>query len=43
MVGIAQLVERWIVAPKVVGSTPSIHPTHEYEFSMNKYYTKLNE
>ena len=26
MVSIVQLVERWIVAPKVVGSSPSIYP-----------------
>ena len=25
-VNIAQLVERWIVAPEVAGSSPSIHP-----------------
>lgn len=26
MVGVAQLVERWIVAPEVVGSNPIVHP-----------------
>ena len=26
MVGVAQLVERWIVAPEVAGSTPVAHP-----------------
>ena len=26
MVGVAQLVERWIVAPEVVGSSPIVHP-----------------
>ncbi len=27
MVGVAQLVERWIVIPVVVGSIPIVHPT----------------
>ena len=26
MVGVAQLVERWIVIPVVVGSIPIVHP-----------------
>ncbi len=26
MVGVAQMVERWIVAPVVVGSSPIAHP-----------------
>ncbi len=26
MVGVAQLVERWIVAPEVAGSSPVTHP-----------------
>jgi len=26
MVGVAQLAERWIVAPEVVGSSPITHP-----------------
>ncbi len=26
MVGVAQLAERWIVAPEVVGSKPIVHP-----------------
>ena len=26
MVGVAQLVEHWIVAPEVAGSTPVAHP-----------------
>ena len=26
MVGVAQLAERWIVAPEVVGSSPIAHP-----------------
>ncbi len=26
MVGVAQLVEHWIVAPEVVGSRPIVHP-----------------
>ena len=28
MVGVAQLVERWIVAPVAVGSIPIAHPFH---------------
>ncbi len=28
MVGVAQLVEPWIVIPVVVGSSPIIHPNH---------------
>jgi hypothetical protein len=27
MVGVAQLVEHWIVVPVVVGSKPTVHPT----------------
>ena len=27
MVGIAQLVERWLVVPDVAGSSPVTHPT----------------
>ena len=29
MVGIAQLVELWIVIPAVVGSNPIVHPRYE--------------
>ena len=29
MVGVAQLVERWIVIPVVVGSIPIVHPIFE--------------
>jgi hypothetical protein len=29
MVVIAQLVERWIVAPEVAGSSPSYHPIYK--------------
>jgi hypothetical protein len=28
MVGVAQLVEPWIVIPVVVGSSPIVHPKH---------------
>ncbi len=28
MVGVAQLVERWIVVPVAVGSNPTTHPTN---------------
>ena len=31
MVGVAQLVERWIVAPVVEGSSPFTHPRHPVE------------
>jgi hypothetical protein len=27
MVGVAQLVERWLVEPDVAGSSPVVHPT----------------
>jgi hypothetical protein len=27
MVGVAQLVERWLVVPEVAGSSPVVHPT----------------
>jgi hypothetical protein len=27
MVGVAQLVERWLVVPDVAGSSPVVHPT----------------
>ena len=29
MVDVAQLVERWIVVPVVVGSSPIVHPSFE--------------
>lgn len=29
MVGVAQLVERWLVVPDVAGSSPVIHPNRE--------------
>jgi predicted Zn-dependent protease with MMP-like domain len=28
MVGVAQLVERWLVVPEVAGSSPVVHPNH---------------
>lgn len=28
MVGVAQLVERWLVVPEVAGSSPVIHPMY---------------
>lgn len=28
MVGVAQLVERWLVEPDVAGSSPVVHPTN---------------
>ena len=30
MVGVAQLVEHWVVAPVVVGSSPITHPINFY-------------
>ena len=30
MVGVAQLVEPWIVIPVVVGSSPIVHPTDTF-------------
>ncbi len=30
MVGVAQLVEHWVVAPVVVGSSPITHPINLY-------------
>lgn len=30
MVDIAQLVERWIVVPQVMGSYPIIHPSYTF-------------
>ncbi len=29
MVGVAQLVEHWIVIPAVVGSSPIVHPKYK--------------
>ena len=31
MVGVAQLVERWLVVPDVAGSSPVVHPTIDNE------------
>ena len=41
MVGIAQLVERWIVAPEAVGSNPSSHPCND-KFILTYYSTVLH-
>jgi hypothetical protein len=30
MVGVAQLVEHWVVAPDVVGSSPITHPINHH-------------
>jgi hypothetical protein len=32
MVSVAQLVERWIVAPVVEGSSPFTHPINHFRF-----------
>lgn len=29
MVGVAQLVERWLVVPEAAGSSPVVHPTEK--------------
>ena len=33
MVGVAQLVEHWVVAPAVVGSNPITHPIYKEQAS----------
>jgi ATP-dependent Clp protease adaptor protein ClpS len=35
MVGVAQLVERWLVVPEVAGSSPVIHPMIPIEYGGN--------
>ena len=42
MVGVAQLVEHWIVAPEVVGSKPIAHPIllEDRQLIMNKLQSK---
>ena len=35
MVGVAQLVELWIVIPAVVGSNPIVHPTFSAKFDVD--------
>ena len=35
-VGVAQLVERWIVVPVAVGSNPTTHPTKSNHFCFGK-------
>lgn len=36
MVGVAQSVERWIVAPEVVGSIPIVHPSNLILYSCER-------
>ena len=39
MVGVAQLVEHWIVAPVATGSSPVAHPIYSLSFSdLSKIY-----
>ena len=38
MVSVAQLVERWIVIPVVVGSSPIVHPIPFYLFLISKWF-----
>jgi hypothetical protein len=42
VVSVAQLVELWIVAPKVAGSNPVAHPNHprKYESLIKKKHLK---
>jgi hypothetical protein len=42
MVGVAQLVERWIVAPVAEGSIPFAHPGKPQQSIINKEFSILN-
>lgn len=43
MVGVAQLVEPWIVIPVVVGSSPIIHPIFIYKIIFKAVARSLYE
>ena len=40
MVTVAQLAERWIVVPKVVGSSPISHPRATSEFRRSLFFVQ---